>query len=75
METSLRLGEKPSLSDYELLTVLFRICREDFGVKGPSSLTEQQKYGLAKRLKYDYYASNGQISRCPGLAHYHTREH
>ena len=67
VETSLRMGEKPSLSDDELLSILFRICRDDFGVKGPSSLTEQQKYDLAKRLKYDYYASNGQISRCLGL--------
>ncbi len=67
VETALRFGEKPSLTDDEIISVMCRICRDDFGVKGPSSLTEQRKYDLARRLKYDYYASNGQISRSTGL--------
>ena len=67
VETSLRFGEKPSLTDDEIISVMWRVCRDDFGGKGPSLLTEPQKYDLAKRLKYDYYASNGQISRSIGL--------
>ena len=67
VETALRFGERPSLTDDEVISVTFRLCKEDFGVKGISLLTERQKYDLAKRLKYDYYASNGQIARSTGL--------
>jgi len=67
VETALRLGEKPSLTDDDLLSVSLRLCRNEFGVRGPSSLSEEQKYALAKRLKYDYYASNGQVARFTGL--------
>ena len=67
VETALRFGERPSLTDDELIAITFRLCKEEFGVKGASSLTEQQKSSLAMRLKYDYYASNGQIARSTGL--------
>lgn len=67
VETALRFGERPSLTDDEVISITFRLCKEEFGVKGASSLTEQQKSKLALRLKYDYYASNGQISRSTGM--------
>jgi len=67
VETALRLGEKPTLTDDDLLTISLRICRNDFGVRGPSLLSDEQKYTLAKRLKYDYYASNGQVARFTSL--------
>ncbi|MBR5257032.1 MAG: hypothetical protein IKV62_09710 [Bacteroidales bacterium] len=67
VETALRLGEKPSLPDDDILSISLQICKKEFGVKGPSYLTETQKYALAKKLKYDYYASNGQIARFTGL--------
>ena len=67
VETALRFGERPSLTDDEIISITFRLCKEDFGVKGLSSLTEQQKNSLAIRLKNDYYASNGQIARSTGL--------
>lgn len=63
VETALRLGEKPSVNDDEMLSASLRLCRNEYGVKGPFQLTEEQKYELAKKLKFDYYASNGQISR------------
>lgn len=63
VEVALRLGDKPSLADDDILSISLQICKKDFGAKGPSSLTEIQKYELAKRLKYDFYASNGQIAR------------
>lgn len=68
VETALRLGEKPSLTDDDLLSVSLRLCKNQYGVKGPSSLTDEQKYALAKQLKYDYYASNGQVARFTGLS-------
>ncbi len=67
VETALRFGERPSLTDEEVISITFRLCKEEFGMKGPSSLSEQQKYSLAMRLKKDYYASNGQIARGIGL--------
>jgi len=67
VETALRLGEKPSVNDDEMLTVSLRLCRNEYGVKGPSQLPEEQKYALARQLKYEYYASNGQVARFSGL--------
>ena len=67
VETALRLGENPSLTDDEMLSVSLRLCKQRFGQKGPSRLTEQQKHELAKQLKYDYFASNGQLARFTGL--------
>ena len=67
VQTALQYGEKPSLTDDEIISVTYRLCHDEYGVKGPSFLTEQQKQELAKRLKYDYYASNGQICRSTGL--------
>ncbi len=67
VETALRLGDKPSLPDDDILAVSLQLCKKEFGVKGPSHLTESQKYDLAKKLKYDYYASNGQLARFTGL--------
>ena len=63
VETALRLGERPSVNDDEMLSASFRLCRNEYGVKGPSQLTQEQRFDLAKRLKFDYYASNGQIAR------------
>ena len=67
VETALRLGDNPSLPDDDILAVSLQLCKKEFGVKGPSHLTESQKYDLAKKLKYDYYASNGQLARFTGL--------
>jgi len=67
VQTALKFGGKPSLTDDEIISVTYRLCHEEYGAKGPSFLTEQQKHDLAKRLKYDYYASNGQICRGTGL--------
>lgn len=63
VEVALRTGETPSLSDEELYPVSLRLCRELSGQSRVAGLTEVQKMQLARRLKYDYYASNGQIAR------------
>ena len=44
VETAIRLGEKPSLTDDEMLSTSLRLCKEDFGVNGPSKLTESQNF-------------------------------
>ena len=63
VETALRVGDTPMVNDDEMLSVSLRLCRNDYGVKGPSHLSKEQKIDLAKKLKFDYYASNGQIAR------------
>lgn len=67
VRTALQYCEKPSLTDDEIISVTYRLCHDEFGEKGPYALTDQQKIALAKHLKYDYYASNGQICRSTGL--------
>lgn len=63
VETALRLGEVPTFPDEELLPIVFRLCREEFGQQKISDLDSQQLTSLAKRLKYDYHASNKQLAR------------
>ena len=67
IEIALKLGETPSLSDQELLSVTFKLCKQRFGNTPPSKLEEKDKMKLALVLKNEYYASNGQISRTLGL--------
>lgn len=67
VETALRLGERPSLTDEDLLPVAMRLCEELSGQNTLSALTEAQKNDLARRLKYDYHASNKQVARFSGL--------
>ena len=67
VETALRFGEKPFLGDDELFPVVMGLCRKEFGTQGTYDLTEEQRYALARRLKDDYYASNGQIARLTHL--------
>ena len=63
VETALRLGERPVVNDDEMLSASLRLCRDEYGVKGPSHLTKEQKFDLARKLKFNYYASNGQVAR------------
>ena len=68
VEIALKLGETPSLSDQELLSVAFKLCKQRFASVPPSKLEENDKVKLALALKNEYYASNGQISRTIGLS-------
>ena len=63
VETALRLGEKPTLTEEELLAVTLKLCKTEAGTVGTKALDDTQRFSLAKRLKYDYHASNGQIAR------------
>ena len=67
VEIALKLGETPSLSDQELLSVAFKICKQSYGNVPPSKLEDKDKMKLALALKNEFYASNGQISRTLGL--------
>lgn len=63
VETAHRMGERPNLSDEELLSVVFKLCHSQFSCNKPSELDMQQQSVVLKKLKYDYAASNSQIAR------------
>ena len=68
VEIAMKHGETPSLSDQELLSVAFKLCKQRFANSTPSKLEEKDKMKLALMLKNDFFASNGQISRTIGLS-------
>lgn len=67
VDVAKRHGEKLSLDDKELWSVVFRICRETYHVDGPKQLSSENKIRLAKMLKWDYNAGNAQIARCMSM--------
>lgn len=67
VELSLTYGETPSLTDEDLLPVLYKLCRENLKTDDPFKLDLHGKQRLAVLLKNKYYASNGQIARLTKL--------
>lgn len=62
-----RMGETLTLDDHEIWEVLCRLCRNTYKVGSPKELSSENKITVARKLKYDYGASNAQISRCLGM--------
>ena len=67
VEVAKRIGEKPNLTDTELRSVIWQICKQKYNAKGPGALSSEDKAELINSLKYDYSASNSQIARCTGF--------
>ena len=63
IETAKRLGERPVLTDEDILKISLKICRERYQTSSVDRLTEDRKKELAVILKNEYYASNGQLAR------------
>lgn len=63
IETAQRLGERPVLTDEDILKISLKICRERYQTSSVDRLTEDRKKELAVILKNEYYASNGQLAR------------
>ena len=57
-ETAKRYGEKPCMSDEELLPLVFKHCREFHKVANVSELDNTGQKELALWLKNEYAASN-----------------
>jgi hypothetical protein len=68
VETAQRYGEKPFLSDDELLPIVFRLCRDRFKADGPGALEPLARKRLGVLLKNEYSASNKQIARLARLS-------
>lgn len=63
VETAKRYGEKPFLSDEELVPLVYKHCREQLKVADVKGLDHSAKKQLAVWLKKEFGASNKQIAR------------
>ncbi len=64
------LDDGEFLTDSELFSRLSSLLRSDYGVFSIKDLTKPQKFDLARKLRYEFRSSNGQVSRVLGLSRY-----
>lgn len=62
-ETAKRLGDAVLISDEEMFDVVRQLCLKHYGIKKPNLLTAEAKLEIAKKMHFDYKASNKQIQR------------
>lgn len=62
-QISRELGDLVTYTDDELFTTLVSLSNKDYNVKKISELDKDQKIALAKKLHFNYNASNKQIKR------------
>jgi len=62
-EISKKLSDSIFLSDEEIFSVVCAISVKDYAVKQPSLLSSTDKIEIAKKMHFDYNASNKQIQR------------
>ena len=67
VETAVLVGEKIVLDDHEMWEVVYKRCRNEYGMAEPKLLSQENKLALARTLKQKYCATNAQIARCLGL--------
>lgn len=67
VEIAKRIGDKVALDDHDMWDVVCRQCRTAYKVSGPKDLSPEDRISLARQLKFEYNASNAQISRCLGI--------
>lgn len=57
------LGEAVSYTDNELFAAVVSICRKDYGIGKPSAIPSDAKLALARRMHFEYNATDKQIAR------------
>lgn len=62
-EVARRLGDKVFLTDEEMYRVACSICAKEHGFPRPGVLSPAQKMDLARKMHFEYNASNKQIRR------------
>jgi REP element-mobilizing transposase RayT len=62
-EVARRLGERIYLTDEELFGAVCALCAKEFENPNPTLLSAGQKQEVARRMHFDYNASNKQIQR------------
>ena len=60
-EIAKRLHESVFLTDEELYTAISQLCRKTYDIKQPSLLPANEKIEIAKKMHFDYNATNRQI--------------
>ena len=58
-----KLGELISYTDNELFAFVVSICRKDYGTGKPSMIPSEAKLALARKMHFEYNATEKQISR------------
>ena len=69
-ELAAGLDDGEFLTDAELFSRLSSLLRSDYGVFSIKDLTKPQKFDLARKLRFEFHSSNGQVSRVLGLSRY-----
>lgn len=67
VELLLSYGEAPSLSDEEMIPIVFNLARTMFKLESPSLMTADNRKQLAVALKNKYRCSNKQLARLTKL--------
>ena len=62
-ELARRLGDKVFLTDDELFGAVCAMCAKEYDVSNPVLVPADQKLNLARKMHFDYNASNKQIQR------------
>ena len=62
-EIAEQLGDAIYYTDDELSTVVFRICKQEYGDLSPTMLPSEGKMAVARTLHFDYNADNAKIAR------------
>ena len=65
------LGDRITYTDNEMYSVIAEICRTTYSVNAPSVLPKEAKLEVARKMHFEYNASDKQIARIlrldPGL--------
>ena len=69
-ELAAGLDDGEFLTDTELFSRMSSSLRSDYGVSSIKDLTKLQRFDLARKLRYEFRSSNGQIRRMLGLSQY-----
>ena len=69
-ELAAELNDNEFLTDAELFVRLSSLLRSDYGVSYIKELTKPQRFDVARKLRYDFRSSSGQIRRVLGLSQY-----
>ena len=66
-EIAKTLQDSTYLSDDEIFAIIFRIVRDEYKLKRISELNFEGKVTIARKMHYEFGASNQQIRRILGL--------
>lgn len=62
-------GDAMMIPDDEMFSNVLIWCRKDFNVARISELSPEQRYALAKRMRFEYHSNNRQIAQILRLTH------